>query len=137
MRLATTGINADDTAPAATSWNNRSGIRNAAKNASSSWGSRTALTTTTSRTQPRTREMRNAPETISPARARAEAAVTSWWSAERADGPRDRRRRAARRDVRVDLGRREVLVAEQLLHDAEVGAAIKEVRRERVTQRVR
>ena len=32
----TTGISADDSAPAATSWKIRSGIRNAAKNASSS-----------------------------------------------------------------------------------------------------
>ena len=31
----TTGMSADDSAPAATSWNMRSGIRNAAKNASS------------------------------------------------------------------------------------------------------
>jgi hypothetical protein len=44
---------------------------------------------------------------------------------------------ATRRDMGVDLRRREVLVAEQLLHDAEVGAPIKEMRRERVTQRVR
>ena len=32
----TIGIRADDSAPAATSWNSRSGIRNAAKNASRS-----------------------------------------------------------------------------------------------------
>src|SRR3954447_5956569 len=41
------------------------------------------------------------------------------------------------RDVRVDLGRREVLVAEQLLDDAEVGAAVEQVRRERVAERRR
>ena len=34
-RPATIGIIADDSAPAATSWNRKSGIRNAAKNASS------------------------------------------------------------------------------------------------------
>ena len=36
---ATTGIIADDSAPAATSWNRKSGIRNAAKNESSCDGS--------------------------------------------------------------------------------------------------
>ena len=38
MTLARTGMSADDSAPAATSWNIRSGSRNAAKNASSSGG---------------------------------------------------------------------------------------------------
>jgi hypothetical protein len=37
---------------------------------------------------------------------------------------------APRRDVRIDLGRRKVLVAEQLLDDAQVGPAVEEVRRE-------
>ena len=67
-----TGMSAEDTAPAATSWNMRSGIRNAAKNASS-WSVASAgreLPMTTRRTQPSTRETRNAPETIIPARAR-------------------------------------------------------------------
>ena len=41
------------------------------------------------------------------------------------------------RDVRVDLGRRDRRVAEQLLHDAHVGAALQQVRRERVPQGVR
>ena len=42
-----------------------------------------------------------------------------------------------RRDVGVDLGRRKALVAEQLLDDAEVRAALEEVRRERVAEGVR
>jgi hypothetical protein len=40
-------------------------------------------------------------------------------------------------DVRVDLRRREVRVPEQLLDGAEIGAAVEEVRREAVPQRVR
>ena len=48
------------------------------------------------------------------------------------DGPQ-----TCRRDMRVDLGRREALVAEQLLHDAQIGAAIEQVRRERMAERVR
>ena len=40
-------------------------------------------------------------------------------------------------DVRVDLRRRNVGVAEHFLHRAEVGAALEQVRRERVPQRVR
>src|SRR5437867_483300 len=72
----TIGITADDRAPAATSWNTRSGRRNAAKNASRSAPGKPPLTMTTTRTQPRTREMRKAPETISPARARAREEVT-------------------------------------------------------------
>ena len=40
-------------------------------------------------------------------------------------------------DVRVALGRPEVGVAEHLLHRAEVGAALEEVRRERVAEEVR
>ena len=46
-RPATTGIIADDSAPAATSWNRKSGIRNAAKNESSEDGSGTAAAMTT------------------------------------------------------------------------------------------
>ena len=42
-----------------------------------------------------------------------------------------------RRDVRVDLGRGEALVAEQLLDDPQVRAALEEVGRERVAQGVR
>ena len=44
---------------------------------------------------------------------------------------------AARRDVGVDLGRGQVLVAEQLLDDPQVGAAVEQVGRERMAQRVR
>ena len=40
-------------------------------------------------------------------------------------------------DVRVDLRRVRALVAEQLLHDAQVGATIEQVRGERVSQQVR
>ena len=40
-------------------------------------------------------------------------------------------------EVGVDLRRLQVRVAEQLLHHAQVGAALEQVRRERVTQRVR
>ncbi len=39
--------------------------------------------------------------------------------------------------VRVDLGRADVGVAEHLLHDAQVRAALEQVRRERVAQHVR
>ena len=44
---------------------------------------------------------------------------------------------ALARDVRVDRGGRDVGVAEQQLHDAQVGAVIEQVRRERVAQHVR
>ena len=44
---ATTGIIADDSAPAATSWNRKSGMRKAAKNESSCDGSGTAAAMTT------------------------------------------------------------------------------------------
>ena len=47
------------------------------------------------------------------------------------------RLKAARRDVRIDLRRREARVAEQLLHDPKVRAAVEQVGRERVAQRVR
>src|SRR5437016_13959777 len=40
-------------------------------------------------------------------------------------------------DVRIDLRRADVGVSEERLHDAEVGAAGEEVRRERVPERVR
>ena len=40
-------------------------------------------------------------------------------------------------EVGVDLRRLEVGVAEQLLHDSQVGAALEQMRRERVTQGVR
>ena len=40
-------------------------------------------------------------------------------------------------DVRVALGRRDVGVPEHLLHAAEVGAALEQVRRERMAQEVR
>ena len=43
----------------------------------------------------------------------------------------------ARRQVRVDLRRAQALVAQQLLHAAQVGAVVQQVRREAVTQRVR
>src|SRR5262245_22044030 len=41
------------------------------------------------------------------------------------------------RHVRVDLGGREVAVAEQHLHDAQVRSVVQEVRREGMAQRVR
>ena len=44
---------------------------------------------------------------------------------------------AAIRYVRVELGRAEVGMAEHLLDAAEVGAALEQVRRERVAQQVR
>ena len=40
-------------------------------------------------------------------------------------------------DVSVQLGRREVAVAEQLLHDAKIGPAVEQMGGEGVTQRVR
>ena len=43
---------------------------------------------------------------------------------------------AAVGDVRVELGRRQVGVAEHLLHRAQVGAALEQVRRERVAEEV-
>ena len=44
---------------------------------------------------------------------------------------------ATGRDVGVDLGRRQVLVAEQLLDDAQVGAAVEQMGRERVAEGMR
>ena len=44
---------------------------------------------------------------------------------------------AAGADVRVDLRRRQALVAEQFLHAAQVGSAVEQVRGEAVPQRVR
>ena len=41
------------------------------------------------------------------------------------------------RDVRVDLGRRQVLVAQQLLDHSQVGAAVEQVRGEGMPQRMR
>ena len=72
----TIGISADDSAPAATSWKIRSGIRNAAKNASRSDATPTELTMTTcgpSRAPARRGRRRT---TIRPARARARRRVT-------------------------------------------------------------
>ena len=40
-------------------------------------------------------------------------------------------------DVRVDLGRRDARMSEQLLHDAQVAASLDEVRGEAVAQHVR
>ncbi len=68
-RAETIGIRAEESAPAATSWKMRSGNRNAAKNASSSGPAGNVLPMTTRRTYPRSRDTRNAPDTISPARA--------------------------------------------------------------------
>ena len=134
-------------------------MRNAAKNVSSVARRPSVVADDArTRTQPRMRETRNAPETTSPARARARVVVT-WRSRRRSRrghvgherrrvGPvrgRSRRARmgaavggpeAGRRDVRVDLRRREALVAEQLLDDAQVRAAVEQVRRERVAERV-
>ena len=44
---------------------------------------------------------------------------------------------AAVGDVRVALGRSEIGVPEHLLHGSEVGAALEQVRRERVAEQVR
>ena len=137
------GIIAEDSAPAATSWKIGSGSRKAARNVSTSV-SGSVLTISRKRIQPRTRETRKAPETMRPARASARVVVT--WRDRRSDGPRPRgprmgvavgRAEPGRRDVRVDLRRREALVAEQLLDDAQVGAAVEQVGRERVAERVR
>ena len=54
-----------------------------------------------------------------------------------AGGRRGRPPGGAGRDVRVDLRRREALVAEQLLDDPQVRAAVEQMGRERVPQRVR
>ena len=51
--------------------------------------------------------------------------------------PRVQRLQALPRDVRVDRRRRDVGVAEQQLHDAQVRAVIEQMRRERVPQHVR
>ena len=92
---------------------------------------------TTSRSQPSTRETRNA--------ARDDQAGPRQGACRghaRAGPPRAgmgvpvRGGQPAGRDVRVDLGRREVLVAQQLLDDTQVGATVEQVRRERVAQRV-
>ena len=48
-RLETIGMSADDRAPAATSWKIRSGMRNAAKNASSSGPAPNVVPMTTTR----------------------------------------------------------------------------------------
>ena len=44
---------------------------------------------------------------------------------------------AARRDMRVDLRRREVLMAQQFLDDTEVRPTVQQVRGERVAEGVR
>ena len=49
----------------------------------------------------------------------------------------DRLTPAARTDVRVDLGRLKRLVPEERLDDAEVGAAVEELGRERVAEEMR
>ena len=90
-RPATTGISADDSAPAATSWKIRSGSRNAAKKASSSGPGTERVAMTTTRTQPRMRETRNAPETIErPARAEGRDDVGSTPDRGRQVGRRGR-----------------------------------------------
>ena len=102
---------------------------------------------TTSRTQPSTRETKigardeqaGSDEGATPvtAVARGSSAVEPG----QARGPRVRAGvggpEAGRRDVRVDLGRGQARVAQQLLDDPQVGAAVEQVRGERVAQGVR
>ena len=78
-------------------------------------------------------------ETIRPARARAAVRLTraAWPAACAWVCVEIGRPQAGRRDVRVDLGRGQALVTEQLLDDAQVGAPIEQVRCERVAERVR
>ena len=102
------------------------------------------LPMTTTRTQPSMREARNAPDTIIPARASVAAGRAHVAVGARGAGAAPRPRmgsaglaQATRRDVGVDLGRGQVLVAEQLLDDAQVRPAVEQVRRERVAQGVR
>ena len=64
-------------------------------------------------------------------RGRAAAAARGWASDRPYAEP------ACRRDMGVDLGRREALVAEQLLDDPQVGAAVEQVGREAVAEGVR
>ena len=96
-RAETIGISAEESAPAATSWKMRSGKRNAAKNASSSGPAGNVLPITTRRTYPSSRDTRNAPDTISPARA------MRLWTAHGA-GSRRARGWASRYAVRRRVG---------------------------------
>ena len=91
--------------------------------------------------------MRNAAVTVRPARARAPSVTGGVGSGSRRRvvraGPGARvgcpvaRAEAPGAHVRVDLRRREAGVAEQLLDDAQVRAALEQVRGERVAERVR
>ena len=74
------GMSAELIAPAATSWNIRSGNRKAAKNVSSSPAAPKMVPIATSRTQPSTRDARKAIVTIRPARASAWERVTALRS---------------------------------------------------------
>ena len=94
---------------------------------------------TATRTQPRMRETKRAPgdHHAGPGQVARGAAHPGAGSPGPRMGPSVDAAQAARRDVRVDLRRRQVGVAEELLDDPQVGAAVEEVRGERVAQRVR
>src|SRR5450631_4567276 len=139
-RPATIGIRAELSAPAATSWKMKSGMRKAATNVSRSALAPKVAPITISRTDPRTRETMNALVTIRPARAIPREAVIGGRSVRLAGArvccfvgcPE-----ARRRDMGVDLGGGQALVAEQLLDHPQVGPAIEEVGREAVPEGVR
>ena len=97
-----------------------------------------------SRIQPRIREARNAAVTMRPARARLRPLVPPGHAGRSPEARRRPRMGGAirgpqprRRDVRVDLGRRQAAVPEQLLDDPQVRPAVEEVGGEAVAQRVR
>ena len=90
---AITGMSAELRAPAATSWNIRSGRRKAAWKASASGPIPRLPAMIATRTQPSTRDARNAPETSSPARARPRRFdVMEGRQAGLADAPADTHR---------------------------------------------
>ena len=136
-------MSAELSAPAATSWKMKSGIRNAAKKLSSSAPAPNVVADDGQPDPAEDPRDRNAAVTMRPARASAPAA-RPLGHAGRSPEPAVARGCAARyavrsrrrRDVGVDLGRRQALVAEQLLDDPQVRAAVEEVGREAVAQRV-
>src|ERR1019366_656885 len=139
-RPATIGIRAELRAPAATSWKMKSGIRKAARNASRSALAPNVAPITIRRTEPRMRDTRKALVTINPARAIPHEAVIRWRSVRLAGARVSRFVRcpeATRRDVSVDLGRGQALMAEQLLDHTEVGPTIEQMGGEAVPERVR
>ena len=122
----------------------RSGIRKAAKNESSSRDAPKVVPITTTRTQPsdpREQERRGDDEARSregaPRGHRGGRARAAPIAGARGGARRGTRPQAGRRHVRVDLRGGEALVAEQLLDDAQVRAALQEVRREAVAEGVR